>query len=106
MHTQISCFKQLQLHTRCPYISPSAHPQRQEMDRRRFEAAHLKYACLKMAAQYPMAINISYIGVEADISDPLNKITPILFQCFESKYAGMFILNEVMSKTVRCVFEA
>ena len=106
MHTQNDCFKQLQLHTRCPYISPSANPQRQEMDRQRFEAAHLKYACLKMAAQYPMAINISYIGVEADISNSLNKITPILFQCFESKYAGMFILNEVMSKIVRCVFEA
>ena len=59
-----------------------------------------------MPAQYPMAINISYIGVEADISDSLNKITPILFQCFESKCAGMFILNDVMSKIVRCVFEA
>ena len=65
----------------------------------------LKYACLEIAAQYPMAINISYIGVEADISESLNKITPILFQCFDSKYAGMFILNEVMSKIVGCVFE-
>ena len=30
-----------------------AHQQRQQMDRRRFEAAHLKYACLQMAVRYP-----------------------------------------------------
>ena len=55
----------------------------------------------KNGSSVSYAINISYIGVEADISDSLNKITPILFQCFESKYAGMFILNEVMSKNCR-----
>ena len=61
---------------------------------------------LHYPARLRTRVNIIYIGVEADISDSLNKITPILFQCFESKYAGMFILNEVMSKIVGCVFEA
>ena len=68
----------------------SAHQQRHEMDRRRFESAHLKYACLQMAAQYPEAINTSCVGVEGDVTHTLNNITPILFSCFEARYAGRY----------------
>ena len=50
------------------------------MDRQRFEAAHLKYACLKMAMQYPDAIPSARVKVESCIFDTLNEITPALFQ--------------------------
>ena len=66
-----------------------AHQQRQQMDRRRFEAAHLKYACLQMAARYPDAISSAHVKVETCVTDTLNEITPPLFGCFETRYAGM-----------------
>lgn len=66
-----------------------AHPQRQEMDRRRLEAAHLKYACLRVAAQYPEAISLKSIKFE-DVMETLCEITPTLFSCFEARYAGMY----------------
>lgn len=84
MHTQVSkvvCCKKV-------LTSFSAHLQRQEMDRRRFEAAHLKYACLQMASRYPNAISISHVKVEGDVTDTLREITPSLFHCFETRYAG------------------
>ena len=39
------------------------------MDRRRFEAAHLKYACLQVAAQYPEAITLKSIKFEGDVME-------------------------------------
>lgn len=45
------------------------------MDRRRFEAAHLKYAALKMAANYSEAIPSGNITVETDVMVTLQKIT-------------------------------
>lgn len=59
------------------------------MDRRRFEAAHLKYACLQMAAQYPDAISLSSVRVEGDVTNTLSELTPSLFCCFEARYAGL-----------------
>lgn len=69
----------------------SAHQQRKEMDRQRLEAAHLKYACLMMANKYPEAIDTCYVKMEGPIMDTLSKSTPILFNCFESRYAGWFL---------------
>ena len=72
------------------YITSRAHEERQQMDRRRFEAAHMKYACLCMAAQYPEAkIRVT---VESCVMDTLHKITPALFCSFEAKYAGICIV--------------
>ena len=51
------------------YISLRAHLDRQHMDRRRFEAGHLKYACLKMAAQYPEAFTSSDVKVDCCVFD-------------------------------------
>lgn len=65
-----------------------AHPERQQLDRRRFETAHLKYACLQLASRYPEAIRPDAIAVEADITTTLKEITPPLFHMFEAKYAG------------------
>ena len=69
------------------------HHQRLPMDRRCFEAAHLKYACLKMAVQYPDAIPSANVQVESCIFDTLNEITPALFQSFEARYAGVFVIT-------------
>lgn len=72
----------------CPI--PRAHQERQQMDRRRFEAAHMKYACLRMAAEYSEVILPKYVTVE---SCALHKITPALFSSFEARYAGMYTRN-------------
>ena len=58
------------------------------MDRRRFAAAHLKYASLQMANWYSESITYSSIKFEGDVTDTLNEITPALFLGFEKKYAG------------------
>ena len=60
------------------------------MDRRRFQTAHLKYACLQMVARYPDDININCVRVDGDTTETLNGITPTLFRCFEARYAGWF----------------
>ena len=68
------------------------------MDRRRFEAAHLKYACLSLAEQYPEAVNFSSVQVEADIKHMLNTITPALFKSFEARYSGwLFTSGKIIS---------
>ena len=65
-----------------------AQPQRQQLDRRRFETAHLKYVCLQLASRYLQAIRPEAVAVEADIINTLKVITPPLFHMFEAKCAG------------------
>lgn len=59
------------------------------MDRRRFEAAHLKYASLQMATWYPEATSYNQITFEGDVKDTLNEIMPALCS-FEARYAGLY----------------
>ena len=66
----------------------SAHNKRRQMDRRRFEAAHLKYASLKMVSWYPDTTSYNCVKFEGDVTDTLNEITPPLFSSFEANYAG------------------
>ena len=61
------------------------------MDRRRFEAAHLKFACLQMATWYPEAISFDSVKFEGDLTATLDKVTPSLFCAFEAKYAGSYL---------------
>ena len=68
-----------------------AHEHRQQMDRRRFESAHMKYAALKLGASYPKIINLSSIRVQADITETITNITPALFCAFKIRYAGTYI---------------
>lgn len=72
------------------------------MDRRRFEAAYLKYACLQMASHYPEAFSCESrcLSFKADIMETLNEITPPLFQCFETTYAGMLTCLTVLAYTL------
>ena len=59
------------------------------MDRRRLEAAHLRYACLMMAASYPD--QFKGFSFEGDINDTLERITPKLFQIFEQTYSRKYV---------------
>lgn len=65
------------------------------MDRRRLEVAHLKYACLQVAAQYPEEISFKAVKFEGDVTETLCKITPALFACFEARYASTYIASYV-----------
>ena len=56
------------------------------MDRRRLEAAHIKYACLKMVGFYPE--EFKDFTFEGDISNTLDQVTPLLFKLFERTYSG------------------
>ena len=75
-------------HVLTTIIDFSAHFQRQELDRRRFEDAHLKYACLNLVSRYPLAFTFESVEVEADLMSTIEKMTPLLFKTFEAKYAG------------------
>ena len=61
------------------------------MDRRRFEAAHLKYAILQFAASYPEVIPPGSLTVHCDIGDTLMLVTPLLYNAFRARYAGMYM---------------
>lgn len=65
-----------------------AHPDRNQMDRRRFETAHLKYAVLRLAASFPDAPLPNGVTFNSDISVTLLNITPILFRAYQARYAG------------------
>ena len=39
-------------------------------------------------SSYPEEISLNSVKFEGDIIETLNKITPILFACFEARYAG------------------
>ena len=67
----------------------SADVQRQELDRRWLEDAHMKYACLQLLAWFPEAVGETCTAFQADMIDTLAKITPALFFAFEAKYAGV-----------------
>ncbi len=54
------------------------------MDRRRLEAAHFKYAMLKVVFWYPGDIDFD-MKCSADLNDTLLKFTP-KFQIFHKKY--------------------
>lgn len=52
------------------------------MDRRRFEAAHLKYAALRLAVTYPEAFRQRGVTVEVEVGDMLQEITPHCMMVF------------------------
>ena len=66
-----------------------AQPQRQQLDRRRFEAAHLKYAALQLVVRYPEAFCQEGVTVEVEVKDMFENITPALYNAFQAKYAGL-----------------
>lgn len=70
----------------------SSHIQQNQLDQRRLETAHLKYASLTLAQHYPEVKSLSSISVGAEITDSLSEIAPMLFCAFKHKYTGMYAL--------------
>ena len=59
------------------------------LDRRRLEAAHLRYAVLKVVSYYPKELGTTTIYPDFKIT--LEFITPLFFSIFRSHYAGEYI---------------
>ena len=55
---------------------------RMKLDRRRFEAAHLRYAMLVIMGSYS---NIKQIPLHVDISESLKAFS---YECFSERFAG------------------
>ena len=62
---------------------------RLQLDRRRLEAAHLRYAVLNISSQFNLFTgDHAHITLESDIYQTLKEFTPAFFKAFTSKYAG------------------
>ena len=59
-----------------------------KLDRRRFEAAHLKYALLMTQSQYPH-IDES-ISVSTEVYESIKRVTPKFYTSFCMKYSGKY----------------
>ena len=59
---------------------------RLQLDRRRLEAAHLKYAILQVNTRFQLLE--ANIAIESDISSTLKEFTPIYYKSFAQRYAG------------------
>ena len=82
-----------------------AQQERNQMDRCRFEAAHLKYAALCLAVRYPEAFHQRGVTVDVEVRDMLQEITPSLYDAFQAKYAGlhtpMYVRNEYLKNVYK-----
>ena len=58
------------------------------LDRRRFEAAHLRYAILNTASCYPDLLS-GPLAMTTDVSDVLQKISPTYYEAFTQRYCCM-----------------
>jgi hypothetical protein len=68
------------------------------MDRRRFEAAHLKFAVLKITTAYGDVIKRENVKFDSDIANSLMAVTPVLYSAFMSRYAGTLAPSISVSK--------
>ena len=59
------------------------------LDHRQFETAHLRYAVLMTQARYPTVNTIHHpIAMTTDVSDTLQKFTPIFYEAFSTRSSG------------------
>ena len=77
------------------FILNSTLTKRQSLDRRRFEAAHLRYAVLKVAASYPELMGTQGLLVYPDVEKTLQIITPALYSSFQARFSGKYFKNFV-----------
>ena len=73
----------LYLHCNCSNLK-----NRIKLNRRRLEAAHLKYAVLVTATNYPDLFGLSDVEVYPDVREKLQHITPKYYSGFKSRYLG------------------
>jgi hypothetical protein len=65
---------------------------RLNLDRRRLEAAHLKYAILNISNRFKIPTSGSdHVVIETDIYNTLKEFTPIYYKAFTQKYGGICI---------------
>ena len=64
---------------------PADLTNRMKLDRRRFEAAHLRYAMLTTMTNYE---DIERIPMYTDVYESLKIITPAFFESFTKRFAG------------------
>ena len=62
-----------------------------KLDRRRLEAAHLKYAVLTTMARYPDICNHKGLTISTSLSDTIEDTAPMFYKEFMSKYAGTWL---------------
>ena len=86
--------KKYDLSSQTDYIFFFRIQKRQSMDRRQFEAAHLKYACLRVVSLYQKFLSLDAICFDGDTNTAIEVITPLLFCGFEAKYAGLTLYFE------------
>ena len=73
---------------------------RQSLDRRRFEAAHLRYAVLQVAAFYSELLLTQGLFVYPDVEKTLSIITPALYSAFQARFSGKHFNNFIYKITV------
>ena len=61
---------------------------RMKLDRRRFEAAHLRYAMLTTMEIYK---DIEPVPMHTDVYESLRTITPNFYECFTKRFAGKIL---------------
>lgn len=73
------------------------------LDRRRFEAAHLRYAILQVTSRYPLIVP-GPIGIITDVADVLRQVTPAYYEAFTQRYAGMHMHCTLLNTKSHLVF--
>ena len=69
---------------------------RMKLDRRRFEAAHLRYAMLTTMEIYK---DIEPVPMHTNVYESLRTITPSFYECFTKTFAGKNLVK-VMLKLI------
>lgn len=75
-----------------------------KLDRRRLEAAHLKYAFLMTAKEYDGLFSLSDMVVYPNVSDTLQNITPKYYAAFQTRYFGGKHILKNLKPYYMCVF--
>lgn len=63
--------------------------ERECLDQRRLEEAHLKFCVLDVYQRYEMSFPIWTIA--KDLQETLDEITPVFYEAFSSMFAGTYI---------------
>ena len=64
---------------------------RQSMDRRRLEMAHLQYAVITVCSWYPQNLQVCQVGITpSKVDDMIAEFTKSYYLCFSAKYASEF----------------
>ena len=72
--------------------------ERSQMDRRRLECAHIRYAILKVVQWYSRDLNVEKISFHNNPSSTLLEFTPIYQKLFHHKYSGIYVARYIHIK--------